>query len=77
MNICYFIGSFQIGGAENMLYNIISNLDRKKFNVFIAVNKYEGQLLSKYESLKCPIYVFPKRFKRLSSIYEFYNFLKK
>ena len=77
MNICYFIGSFQIGGAENMLYNIISNLDRKKFNVFIAVNKYEGQLLSKYESLKCPIYVFPKGFKRLSSIYEFYNFLKK
>ncbi len=65
-----------MGGAENLLLQIIKNLDKRKYKIYLAVHKKEGKLLPKYEELDIEITAFPKKKYFFKSAYLFYIFLK-
>lgn len=60
ISICFFIGSFKAGGAENLLLQILHRLDSKRFDTCIAVFRKEGALLNDYLQLDIPIVEFRK-----------------
>lgn len=78
LNICFFIGTFRLGGAENLILQIISNLDRTKYNIFVAAFRNEGSLKEKYEKLGVSIHLFPKKPQLiLKSLTRYAIFLRK
>jgi glycosyltransferase involved in cell wall biosynthesis len=78
INICYFIGSFHVGGAENHIFQITSHLDRKKFNPFICVFRNEGAYHSQFKDLNIPIIEFKfKKYLFPIYLFKFIIFLKK
>jgi glycosyltransferase involved in cell wall biosynthesis len=76
INICYFIGSFNIGGAENLIFQIIKNLDKKKYKVFVGAFTKNGDLYKEYQKLGVEIVIFPQKRNKLNSAYKFARFLK-
>jgi len=62
INICFFVGSLQTGGAENHVLKILENIDRDKYNPYVCVFLKEGQYLKDLEKLKVPIMEY--RFRR-------------
>jgi glycosyltransferase involved in cell wall biosynthesis len=77
INLCFFTGSFQIGGAENLIIQIIRNLDKNKYNISIASFSEKGELFEDYKNLGVEIYIFPQKRNILSSIIRFAFFLRK
>ena len=55
-NICFLLGSFQTGGAENNVLQILKNLDNTKYNPHIAVFNNSGSLKKDFYDLNIPIY---------------------
>lgn len=56
-NICFLLGSFQTGGAENHVLQILKNLDYSKFNPCVAVMSDTGAFKAKFKELDIDIYV--------------------
>ena len=48
-NICFLIGSFQIGGAEDHVLQILKNLDYSKYNAYVSTFSNDGGLGIKFE----------------------------
>jgi len=76
-NICYFIGSFSIGGAENLVLQTIKNIDKNKYKIYISAFTNNGQLYNEYKKYANEIYIFPKKIYIFLSIIKFAKFLKK
>lgn len=76
INLCIFTGSFQTGGAENLIIQIINNLDRTKYNIHVAAFSDNGELKQRYLDLGVQIHLFPKGIKSIKSIIKFAKFLK-
>lgn len=75
IKVCFFIGSFQAGGAENLVLNILRHIDTKKFDPYLCVFSKNGALRELFQSLGVPI----KEFKfnnKLNALYEFFRFIK-
>jgi len=83
INLLYVITKLELGGAQKQLLSLISNLDKKRFNLFLFTAK-DGLLISEAASLSDLIL---KRsrwlerainpFKDLSALIEIYRFIKK
>src|SRR3989344_8014401 len=56
INICYCIGSLNIGGTERNVINIVKKLDKNKFNVFVYVLGASGPLEKKLEKTGVPYF---------------------
>jgi glycosyltransferase involved in cell wall biosynthesis len=76
INLCIFTGTFQMGGAENLILQIVNNLDKKKYKVYIAALSSKGELKEKYEELGVELFIFPKGIRSVKSIVKFAFFLK-
>tara|TARA_B100000315_G_C14438341_1_gene523499 strand:- start:758 stop:937 length:180 start_codon:yes stop_codon:yes gene_type:complete len=50
-NICFFIGSFEIGGAQKHLIEILKSLDSSLFSPYICTFSLEGKLKHEYKNL--------------------------
>lgn len=69
VNVLHCLESFRIGGTETQAVRLITNLDREKYNVHVAVRSGEGPLISLVESHGIPITEFPiKSFRSLRFI---------
>ena len=83
-NICLLIGSYQSGGAEKHVLDILLNIDRKIYNPYLCVMSDNGILKSKFTELEVPTYVcsdnygrFRKKIFRIIDFINFIRFLKK
>jgi glycosyltransferase involved in cell wall biosynthesis len=83
-NICFLLGSFQTGGAENHVLQILKNLDYSRFNACLAVMKDDGEFKPYFQELGIPIYVVKtyknkakRKFLEILKIISFAKFLKK
>lgn len=81
-NILYVITKLELGGAQKHLLDLLANLDRAKFNIFLFTAK-EGLLLSDVlaiESLSVQASSFLERpinpLKDILALFEIYNFIK-
>ncbi|MBU2540551.1 MAG: glycosyltransferase family 4 protein [Candidatus Omnitrophica bacterium] len=71
-NILYITESAVLGGAEISLFELITNLDRERFNPFIICSE-EGPLIEKFNQWQIPNAVIPLyRVRQIS----FWRFLK-
>jgi len=59
INILFVIMQMEMGGAERLVYNIISKLDRKIFNPSIAWF-FGDKILDEFKRLEIPLYHVPK-----------------
>ena len=75
IKVCFFMGALKIGGAENLILNILKHIDSNKFDPYLCVFSKEGELRVLFESLGIPIEEFKLRSK-LYAIYEFFRFIK-
>ena len=77
--ICLFIGSFQAGGAENYVLQLVKSLDRDKFDVYVCTHKVSGTLKNEYLNEDVQINEFSKKnvFDYFISFLKFTIFLKK
>ena len=76
-NICFFLGSFQVGGAEQSVLDIIRNLDKDDFNIFICVFKDDGGLQKQFVDLQIPILSLPfHRINLVAKSFYFYKYIK-
>ena len=75
-NLCIFTGTFQTGGAENLIVQIINNIDRSKYNVYIGAFSDKGELYQRYKNLGVEINLFPKGIRSMKSIIRFAQFLR-
>ena len=78
ISICFFIGSFKAGGAENLLLQTLRRLDFEKYNPYVAVFRKKGTLLNEYLRLDIPITEFKKKdvFSLMINFVKFVMFLK-
>jgi glycosyltransferase involved in cell wall biosynthesis len=66
-----------MGGAENLVLQIIRNLDRSKYNIYLAAFTDEGDMYNNYKELNVEILCFPKKkFRFFKSAFRFARFLK-
>jgi L-malate glycosyltransferase len=56
--ICFLLGSFQVGGGENHVLQVLKSLDREKYHPYICVLKDKGGLKEDFEKLNIPINVY-------------------
>ena len=79
IRICFFIGSFRAGGAENLLLQILRSLDLERYRPYIAVFRKKGTLLNEYLELHIPIVEFGKSniISPIMSFVKFILFLRK
>ena len=81
-NICFFIGSFQSGGAENHVLSILQNINLIRYNPHICTFRDSGRFADEFHKLKLPIHNYDlgnrliKPIKRIFVFYNFVNFLK-
>ena len=59
IKIAFFTGSFQYGGTERYLLNLLGNLDRRMFDPKIMCFYKSGEFLSEFLKLNIDIEVFP------------------
>ena len=59
IKIAFFTGSFQYGGTERYLLNILKNIDRQKFDPTVMCFYKSGELLPEIQRLNINIEVFP------------------
>ncbi len=78
INICFLIGSFKAGGAENLLLQTLQRLPLTKFQPIIAVFDKAGFLAEEFEKLNIKIVEFKKNgiLSRMINIIRFSVFLK-
>ncbi|MBC2704234.1 glycosyltransferase [Desulfobacula sp.] len=75
-NICFFLGSFQSGGAEDHVLQTMQHIDTNKFNCFLSVLSASGQLKEKFYNLDVPIWAANNfRFKFLWKLFWFTRLL--
>lgn len=77
INLCVFTGSFQLGGAENLVLQTVRNIDKTRYNIFIASFFDRGELLQDYKKLGVGLATFPQKKRALVSAFKFTRFLKK
>jgi L-malate glycosyltransferase len=76
-NICFFIGSFQVGGAETHVLSILRNLDKQKYNPILVVFSDKGELRDQFLKLELTVKVFEVNiFTYLYRLISFIFFLK-
>jgi L-malate glycosyltransferase len=79
-NICFLLGSYQTGGAENHVLQILKNLDYSKFNPCVAVMRDDGGFDQKFKELGLEIYIAKasenKLKKKLFGIFRILSFVK-
>jgi L-malate glycosyltransferase len=82
-NICFFLGSFQSGGAEDHVLQILRHIDKNKFKCFLGGLTASGQLKEGFGKLNIPTYIANSfAFKRLwkllwfTRLFSFIRFLK-
>jgi len=66
ISLCYVIGTFNLGGAENLVLNILRHIDKSKFKVFLVVFDGRGKLTAEYHQLGIDILdlrIFKNKFK--------------
>ena len=73
INICFFISTFRVGGAENLVFQIIKNLDKRKYNIHLISFTKEGPLYKEYQSLGINIKIFSNN---IFSLWNFSTYLK-
>jgi len=56
IKIAYIITGLNVGGAENMLYNLLTLLDLELFDVIIVSLGSGGELVEKIRDLHIPVY---------------------
>lgn len=83
INLLYVITKLELGGAQKQLLNLIDNLDREKFNLFLITAK-DGLLLKEALSLNGLIVKKSKWLERsinplkdLLALIEIYRFIKR
>lgn len=78
ISICFFIGSFKAGGAENLLLQTLRRLDLERYNPYIVVFRKEGILLNEYLQLDVSITEFKNNnmFSLMMNFVKFILFLK-
>jgi glycosyltransferase involved in cell wall biosynthesis len=76
INICYVLGTFRVGGAENLILQIINNLDKKKYRIFVAAFSKTGPLYQKYQDAGVTVYTFPQKKAAFFSFLKFLKFLR-
>lgn len=57
MRICFVITGLSVGGAENMLYKLLSNINRARLNPTVISLSDKGIFGEKIEALDIPVYV--------------------
>jgi len=79
INIVFFLGSFQAGGAEQLILQTLKLINRTKFNPFICVFEKRGLLLDEFQNLGIPIQIFTykKSYTTLLNFSDFIFFLRK
>lgn len=56
--ICYFIGSLQTGGAEKHVLQLIENIDKNKFEVYLCLlNKVDRDTIEEVKRSYSPVHV--------------------
>lgn len=83
INLLYIITKLELGGAQKHLLNLISNIDKETYNVFLFTAKegllineaqaIDGLILKKSRFLERPINIF----KDVLALFEIYNYIKK
>jgi glycosyltransferase involved in cell wall biosynthesis len=58
IRICFFVGSFQAGGAEKHVLDILNGIDYEKYTPFLCVFSNSGNYKERYDKLSVPIYEF-------------------
>lgn len=58
IKIAHIITELNIGGAENMLFNLLSRLDRSEFDNYVISLTDIGSIGKKIQSLGIPVYAF-------------------
>ena len=74
-NICFLIGSFQTGGAENHVYQILQNIDLNKYNPHIAVINASGNFENEFRANNFPIYIAYKKKNIINRIFKYFSFI--
>lgn len=59
INVLHCLDSFLIGGTETQSVRLITNLDREKYDLHIAVRQDKGPLRERLEGLGIPISEYP------------------
>jgi len=70
-NLLFYIGTLQGGGAEKVLIELLNQLDRKKYNLFIALNRPQGAF---YERIPQDVQLIDRSsfYKKKSGLFERY-----
>jgi len=59
LNVLFLINSMALGGAENLVLNLVRKLDRGRFNPSVGWF-YREEPLKEYKDLGIPLFYFPK-----------------
>ena len=73
INLCFFIGTFRRGGAENLVSQIIRNLDKNKYNISLVAFTKEGDLFQEYQKLDIKIEIIPKKLLSIIKYVKFFH----
>jgi len=74
-NILFVINSFEIGGSEKQLLNLLTNFNKQKLNISLFALNINGSLKNKYFNL--PINVINHNNNFIKKYYYLYKYLKK
>jgi glycosyltransferase involved in cell wall biosynthesis len=76
--ICYIIGELRTAGAETLIYNVLKNINKSKYDVILVYNK-EGNFSKEFKALDIQLYKLPLHvsLKNIKNIFTLKGILKK
>lgn len=78
IKLLILINSLYFGGAEKIVVNLVKNLNKNKYKVFLGILESGGELEKKISNLSVPLFNFNRRFKGdISVIFKLFRFLRK
>ncbi len=63
IKIVYIINSFAVGGAERLLFDLCSRLDKDTFEPYVCTAVAGGPMAENFEALGLPVKIFTKKSK--------------
>lgn len=78
INLIHIITALDYGGAERLLFDLVRNLDRKKYNVSVVCVVRGGALVKEFRDIAVDVKIIGKKIKiGLSTIFKISKYLKR
>lgn len=75
IKICFIISGLSVGGAEEMLFKLLKNMNREKFDTSVICLTAQGDYVSKIENLSIPVYIIDLK-KNIVDFSKFFYLIK-